>query len=61
LGTQLIPELVAEGLHAVTSNQPRLDKVMRMAADRDHRERFCAFAQGGGEAPRILARADGIP
>jgi hypothetical protein len=29
LGTQLIQELVADGLHAVTRYQPRQDKVMR--------------------------------
>jgi phage terminase large subunit-like protein len=32
LGTQLIPELIAEGLHAVTRYQPQSDKVMRMHA-----------------------------
>jgi predicted phage terminase large subunit-like protein len=31
-GTQLIQELVAEGLHAVTRYQPQADKVMRMHA-----------------------------
>jgi hypothetical protein len=31
-GTQLIQELVAEGLHAVTRYQPQADKVMRMYA-----------------------------
>jgi predicted phage terminase large subunit-like protein len=31
-GTQLIQELVADGLHAVTRYQPRQDKVMRMHA-----------------------------
>jgi predicted phage terminase large subunit-like protein len=31
-GTQLIQELVAEGLHAVTRYQPQSDKVMRMHA-----------------------------
>jgi predicted phage terminase large subunit-like protein len=31
-GTQLIQELIAEGLHAVTHYQPQLDKVMRMHA-----------------------------
>ena len=29
-GTQLIQELVADGLHAVTRYQPRHDKIMRM-------------------------------
>jgi predicted phage terminase large subunit-like protein len=31
-GTQLIQELVADGLHAVTRYQPQSDKVMRMHA-----------------------------
>jgi len=31
-GTQLIQELVAEGLHAVTRYQPQTDKIMRMHA-----------------------------
>ena len=31
-GTQLILELVAEGLHAVTRYQPQADKIMRMHA-----------------------------
>jgi predicted phage terminase large subunit-like protein len=31
-GTQLIQELVAEGLHAVTRYQPQSDKIMRMHA-----------------------------
>jgi predicted phage terminase large subunit-like protein len=31
-GTQLIQELIAEGLHAVTRYQPQLDKIMRMHA-----------------------------
>jgi predicted phage terminase large subunit-like protein len=31
-GTQLIQELIAEGLHAVTRYQPQSDKVMRMKA-----------------------------
>ena len=31
-GTQLIQELVAEGLHAATRYQPQADKVMRMHA-----------------------------
>jgi predicted phage terminase large subunit-like protein len=31
-GTQLIQELVADGLHAVTPYQPQSDKVMRMHA-----------------------------
>jgi predicted phage terminase large subunit-like protein len=31
-GTQLIQELVAEGLHAVIRYQPQADKVMRMHA-----------------------------
>src|SRR6516165_5822647 len=31
-GTQLIQELVADGLHAVTRYQPRHDKIMRMHA-----------------------------
>jgi predicted phage terminase large subunit-like protein len=31
-GTQLIQELIAEGLHAVTRYQPQADKVMRMHA-----------------------------
>jgi predicted phage terminase large subunit-like protein len=31
-GTQLIQELIAEGLYAVTRYQPQLDKVMRMHA-----------------------------
>jgi predicted phage terminase large subunit-like protein len=31
-GTQLIQELIAEGLHAVTRYQPQSDKVMRMHA-----------------------------
>jgi predicted phage terminase large subunit-like protein len=31
-GTQLIQELIADGLHAVTRYQPRLDKIMRMHA-----------------------------
>ena len=31
-GTQLIQELVAEGLHAVTRYQPQADKIMRMHA-----------------------------
>jgi predicted phage terminase large subunit-like protein len=31
-GTQLIQELVAEGLHAVTRYQPHQDKIMRMHA-----------------------------
>ena len=31
-GTQLIQELVADGLHAVTRHQPQSDKIMRMHA-----------------------------
>jgi predicted phage terminase large subunit-like protein len=31
-GTQLIQDLRAEGLHAVTSYQPQADKIMRMHA-----------------------------
>ena len=31
-GTQLIQELIHEGLHAVTRYQPQADKVMRMHA-----------------------------
>jgi phage terminase large subunit-like protein len=31
-GTQLIQELVADGLHAVTRYQPQADKIMRMHA-----------------------------
>jgi predicted phage terminase large subunit-like protein len=31
-GTQLIQELIAEGLHAVTRSQPQSDKIMRMHA-----------------------------
>ena len=31
-GTQLIQELIAEGLHAVTRYRPQSDKVMRMHA-----------------------------
>ena len=31
-GTQLIQELVAEGLHAVTRYKPQSDKIMRMHA-----------------------------
>jgi len=31
-GTQLIQELIAEGLHAVTRYQPQFDKIMRMHA-----------------------------
>ena len=31
-GTQLIQELVAEGIHAVTRYQPQTDKIMRMHA-----------------------------
>ena len=31
-GTQLIQELVADGLHAVTRYQPQSDKIMRMHA-----------------------------
>jgi phage terminase large subunit-like protein len=53
-GTQLIQELIQEGLHAVTRYQPQSDKVMRYARpDRDDRERLRASAQGGGMARRI--------
>ena len=31
-GTQLIQELIADGLHAVTRYQPQSDKIMRMHA-----------------------------
>ncbi len=31
-GTQLIQELIADGLHAVTRYQPQADKIMRMHA-----------------------------
>jgi ribosomal protein S18 acetylase RimI-like enzyme len=32
LGTQLIQELIREGLYAVTRYQPQSDKIMRMHA-----------------------------
>ena len=31
-GTQLIQELIQEGLYAVTRYQPKIDKIMRMHA-----------------------------
>ncbi len=60
-GTQLIQELIDYGLHAVTRYQPQSRQDHAHArADRDDRERLCASAQGGGVAPRISARADGV-
>jgi predicted phage terminase large subunit-like protein len=61
-GTQLIQELVEQGLHAVTRYQPQSDKIMRMHAQTAMiEERFCPPAEGGGMARRIPARADGVP
>jgi hypothetical protein len=62
-GTQLIQELIYEGLHEVTRYQPQTDKIMRMHVrpDRHDRERLCASAQRSGMACRIPARADGFP
>jgi phage terminase large subunit-like protein len=57
-GTQLIQELVAEGMHAVTRYQPQSVKIMRM--HRDDRERLCLSARRSGVARRIPARADGF-
>ena len=43
-GTQLIQELIADGLHAVTRYQPQADENHAHArADRDDRERFCLY------------------
>jgi phage terminase large subunit-like protein len=45
-GTQLIQELIGEGLYAVTRYQLQSDKVMRLtSADRDDRERLCLSAR----------------
>jgi hypothetical protein len=55
-GTQLIRELIAEGLHAVIRYLPQADKVMRMHAQID-RERLCACARHGAVAGAISARA----
>jgi predicted phage terminase large subunit-like protein len=61
-GTQLIQELVAEGVHAVTRYQPQADKVMRMHAQTAMIENgFRASAKGGGLARRVPARADCLP
>jgi hypothetical protein len=50
-GTQLIQELVAEGLHAVTRLPAAVGQGHADArADRDDRERLCAPAEGGGLA-----------
>ena len=70
-GTQLIQELVAKGLHAVTRYRPQSDKVMRMHAQTavpglelarpGDRERLRSSAAGGPLARRISARACGVP
>jgi predicted phage terminase large subunit-like protein len=60
-GTQLIQELAADGLHAVTRYQPQSDKVMRMHVQ------TAVIESGFVHLPRkplgspIPARADGFP
>ena len=55
-GTQLIQELVAEGVHAVTRYQPQADKIMRMHAQTAMIENgFVHLPKGSGMARRIPA------
>jgi hypothetical protein len=64
-GTQLIQELIAEGLYAVTRYQPQFDKVMRMHAQtamilpRGSRGRR-AVQQATTCSNRAPARLDGV-
>jgi predicted phage terminase large subunit-like protein len=61
-GTQLIQELVADGLHAVTRYQPRQDKVMRMYAQTAMIENgFVHLPKAALLAGSLSARADGLP
>ena len=61
-GTQLIQELIAQGLHAVTRYQPQSDKIMRMHAQTAMIENgFVHLPKESGMARRIPARADGLP
>jgi predicted phage terminase large subunit-like protein len=54
--TQLIQDLVADGLHAVTRYQPQADKIMRMHAQTAIIENgFVHPEKGGGVARRIPA------
>ncbi len=48
-GTQLIQELIADGLYAVTRYQPQGDKVMRMHAQTAMIGNLCDF----GRAPPV--------
>jgi len=58
-GTQLIQELVADGLHGVTPLPAAIGQGDAHARpDRDDRERLYASAQRGGMACRIPARVD---
>ena len=51
-GTQLIQELIAEGLYAVTRYQPQTDKVMRMHAQTAMIENvLCIFPKRRGGSP----------
>ncbi len=61
-GTQLIQELVEQGLHAVTRYQPQADKIMRMHAQTAMIENgFVHLPKEAALARRIPARADGLP
>jgi Terminase RNaseH-like domain len=59
-GTQLIQELVAEGLHAVTRYRPQTDKVIRMHAQTAAIENGLPPAADCRLARRISARG-GVP
>ena len=51
-GTQLIQELIEQGLHAVTRYQPQADKIMRMHAQTAMIENvLCIFPKRRGGSP----------
>ena len=58
-GTQLIQELVAEGLHAVTRYQPQADKIMRMHAQTAMIEN--GFVRVPDAAPWLRHELTGLP
>jgi hypothetical protein len=61
-GTQLIQELIAEGLHAVTRYRPQIGQDHADArADRHDRERLRARARPGAVARPLPRRADRLP
>ncbi len=61
-GTQLIQELIAEGLHAVTRYRPQSDKVMRLHAQTAMIENgFVHLPEAGAVARPIPRRAHRLP